>query len=150
MESIGTDTQHNAIAIASGQAARAGGHSRKKPGLRFRHVSCNVMCQVFTKRYSLACTPVQTEQPATAQIFVAAMPTLVWRRRSESGTGAAGGGNARNTTAAVPDEVVSAAASEVPDAAASAVSILPDPVHVALQPRLASQAPVAVPVLKVQ
>ena len=71
--------------------------------------------------------PVQTEQPATAQIFVAAMPTLVWRRRSESGTGAAGGGNARNTTAAVPDEVVSAAASAVPDAAASAVPILPDP-----------------------
>ena len=34
---------------------------------------------------------------------------LVWRRRSESGTGAAGGDNARNTTAAVPDEAAAPA-----------------------------------------
>ena len=62
------------------------------------------------------------------------MPTLVWRRRSEGGTGATGGDNARNTAAAVPDEVVSAAASAVPDAAASAVPILPDPAPPAAAP----------------
>ena len=66
--------------------------------------------------------------------LVADMPTLVWRRRSEGGTGAAGGDNARNTAAAVPDEVVSAAASAVPDAAASAVPILPDPAPPAAAP----------------
>ena len=80
--------------------------------------------------------------------FVAAMPTLVWRRRSESGAGAAGGDNARNTAAAVPDEVVSAAAAAVPDKAVPAVSIVPNPpVHVAFQPRLASPAPAPVSAL---
>ena len=106
--------------------ARSLAQSRKKPGLRLQHerrLQKDTACMACTDRATRYCAN-----------FVAAMPTLVWRRRSEGGTGATGGDNARNTAAAVPDEVVSAAASAVPDAAASAVPILPDPAPPAAAP----------------
>ena len=59
------------------------------------------------------------------------MPTLVWRRRPESGTDAAREGSATRREALVPDPVVFAAAVAVPNPVVSA-SAAPDPAHVAL------------------
>ena len=60
------------------------------------------------------------------------MPTLVWRRRPESGTDAAAReGSTTRRAAAVPDPVVSATGPAVPDPVVSA-SAAPDPAQVAL------------------
>ena len=72
----------------------------------------------------------------------AAMPTLVWVRRPESGADAAArGGSATRREAAVPDPVVSAAAAAVPDGAATSVSTVhADPVYVAF-PAVSTKRP---------
>ena len=72
----------------------------------------------------------------------AAMPTLVWVRRPESGADAAArGGSATRREAAVPDPIVSAAAAAVPDGAATSVSTVhADPVYVAF-PAVSTKRP---------
>ena len=72
----------------------------------------------------------------------AAMPTLVWVRRPESGADAAAReGSATRREAAVPDPVVSAAAAAVPDGATTSVSIVhADPVYVAF-PAVSTKRP---------
>ena len=64
-------------------------------------------------------------------LLVRNMPTLVWRRRPESGTDAAREGSVTRREAVVPDPVVTAAAAAVPDPVVSA-SAAPDPAQVAL------------------